>query len=63
MNLNGMVFGYGHLQRKSVTTMPDECKAVGAEISTAPKCETTAFEGEELVSPSIKTSNEFEEIV
>ena len=27
--LNGLIFGYGTFQRKSVTTNPDECKGVG----------------------------------
>lgn len=47
--MNGLFFGYGTFQRKSVTTSPDECKGVGAEIGTASKCETTQNSVEEIV--------------
>lgn len=48
-HMNGLIFGYGTFQRKSVTTNPDECKGVGLEIGTSSKCETTLESVEEIV--------------
>lgn len=42
--MNGLIFGYGIFQQKSVTTNPDECKDVEVEIGTTSKCETTQNE-------------------
>ena len=46
--MEGLIFGYGTFQRKSVTTSCDECSSVGVEIGTASKCET-ACDAEDIV--------------